>query len=172
MAPEKGDAAQRWMFICLILMCLTCESVIGVTLAREKLLEIRYSVTNVGYKPSFLQNLDISIPLDPTSSTFVPKRKKRGKRAGVLVRLRRRSNRPPLPAFMLSNVRSLANKIDEFSTLIKFNHNFKECSAFCFSETWLNPDIPDCAVVQPPGFSLFIADRDPELSHKSDVLLF
>ena len=42
-----------------------------------------------------------------------------------------------------------------------------DCSAFCFTETWLNPDIPDSATLQPPGFSLHRADRNPDLCHKT-----
>ena len=168
MAPEEGDWAKRWMFICLLLMCLTSDKVFGLIIDRDKLLEIRSTVINVGYKPTFLNNLDISIPTghSHSDSTDVPKRstRKRGWRAGVLVRLRHCGHRPPLPVVMLGNVRSLFNKKDEFSALVKFNREFKDCSAFCFSETWLNPDIPNCAVVQ-PGFALF--DRIPEQCHNS-----
>ncbi len=53
---------------------------------------------------------------DTASEPFVlaarPKkrRRKRGKRAGVLVRLRRRAFRPPLPTILLANVQSLDKK--------------------------------------------------------------
>ncbi len=44
--------------------------------------------------------------------------RKRGKRAGVLVRLRRRAFRPPLPTILLANVQSLDNKLCELRARI------------------------------------------------------
>ncbi|KAI4898201.1 hypothetical protein NFI96_005256 [Prochilodus magdalenae] len=41
----------------------------------------------------------------------------------------------------------------------------RECSLFCFTETWLTPDTPD-ANVELPGFSTVRADSDPTLSGK------
>ncbi len=45
-------------------------------------------------------------------------RRKRGKRAGVVVRLRRRAFRPPLPTILLANVQSLDNKLCELRARI------------------------------------------------------
>ena len=171
MAPAQGD----WSKWCLFLLCvaaLLCDCMKCVSLCRDELLNIRIDVLRSGYKPAFLQTLDSSIPTDPANfeSADVPRRapkRKRGKRAGALVRLRQRAYRPPLPAVMLANVRSLANKKDEFLLLTNYNRDFKDCSAFCFTETWLNPNIPDSAMLQPPGFSLHRADRNPDLCHKS-----
>ena len=41
------------------------------------------------------------------------KQRRRGKRAGALVRLRRRGARTALPGIFLSSVRSLSNKLDK-----------------------------------------------------------
>ena len=92
--------------------------------------------------------------------------RKRGGRAGALVKFCRRNLRPPFPCVFLSNDRSLKNKADELFFLIQSNREVKDCSVFCFTETWLDPSIPDSAV-QPPGYTLFRADRSPDLSNKS-----
>ena len=39
--------------------------------------------------------------------------RKRGQRTGCFLRLRRRSNIPPLPSVLLANMQSLENKIDD-----------------------------------------------------------
>ena len=57
------------------------------------------------------------------------KRRRRGKRAGALVRLRQHGHRTPLPGLFLSNVRSLCNKMDELQLLMGKNRLF---FIFCF----------------------------------------
>eukprot|EP00745_Piridium_sociabile_P039523 TRINITY_DN74063_c0_g1_i7.p1 TRINITY_DN74063_c0_g1~~TRINITY_DN74063_c0_g1_i7.p1 ORF type:complete len:205 (-),score=14.26 TRINITY_DN74063_c0_g1_i7:424-1038(-) len=89
--------------------------------------------------------------------------RKRGRRAGALVRFRRRSLRPPLPAIVLANVQSVRNKTDELFYLLGFKREFKDASVVCLTETWLEPSIPDSAI-PPPGYSLLKADRSRELS--------
>ena len=42
--------------------------------------------------------------------------RKRGRRIGAVLRLRRRNLRPTLPSMFLSNVRSLCNKTEEFQS--------------------------------------------------------
>ncbi len=102
--------------------------------------------------------------------TFVHavKRRRRGKRAGVLVRLRRRRLRTLLPGIFLSNVHSLCNKMDEFQLLVGKNRDFSSSSVLCFMETWLCGLILDSAL-QLAGFQLFRADRDTQLSVKTKV---
>ena len=76
-------------------------------------------------------------------------------------RLRQRSFRPPLPSLFLGNARSLPNKVDELTCNIQTRRDYRECSVFCFTETWLSSDIPDSAI-QPPGFTVYRADRTAE----------
>lgn len=74
----------------------------------------------------------------------------------------------------MGNARSVANKIDELSALIKTQREYRECSMLCFSESWLHADIPD-ANVSIPGFQTVRADRNAELSGKKKgvgVVLF
>ena len=63
--------------------------------------------------------------------------RKRGRRAGVLTRFRRRNLRPHLPAIVLTNARSLKNKTDELLQLISFKRESKDASVLCITETWL-----------------------------------
>ena len=73
----------------------------------------------------------------------------------------------PPPALVNSSPTSAhSNKGDELFFLVQSNGDFKDCSVFCFTETWLDPSIPDPAV-QPPGYTLFRADRSSDLSNKS-----
>ena len=65
----------------------------------------------------------------------------------------------------MGNVRSLGNKMDELSALVKTQREYRECSLFCFSETWLHSHIPDSSV-EVPGYSLIRGDRDCSKSRK------
>ncbi len=71
-------------------------------------------------------------------------RRKRRKRAGVLVRLRRRPLRSPLPTILLANVQSV----------------------ICLTETWMSVMVPDSAI-KLTGFSVYRSDRTKELIGKS-----
>ena len=113
---------------------------------RDVLLRI-FSTMNCEYRPKRLcdpRKLSAE-PLWLTSHTHRHTRR-RGRRAGALIKFRRHNLRPPLPCTFLSNVRSLKNNADELFFLIQSNGDFKDCSAFCFTETWLDPSIPDSAV--------------------------
>ena len=81
--------------------------------------------------------------------------RRRGKRGGILARLRRRKTKAPLPSIMLANVRSLRYKMGELIGLMHSMQDYRDCNAYFITETWLNSSIPDTAVVKPPGFALF-----------------
>ena len=94
------------------------------------------------------------------------KRRRRGRRAGALVRLRQRGLRTPLPGIFLSNVHSLPNKLEELQLMLGNNRDFPSSAVLCFTETWLSGLIPDSAL-HLAGFQLCRADRDTELSGKT-----
>ncbi|KAK3517059.1 hypothetical protein QTP86_019583, partial [Hemibagrus guttatus] len=94
------------------------------------------------------------------------KSRRRGKRSGVLVRLRRHGLRTALPGIFLSNVRSLCNKMDELTLHMNKNKDFPTSCVLCFTETWLCDLIPD-SPLQLGGFNLYRADRHTELSGKT-----
>ncbi|KAI4873032.1 hypothetical protein NFI96_008739 [Prochilodus magdalenae] len=97
------------------------------------------------------------------------RRKYRGCRAGAKLKAKKTEKRwrykPSVPSVVMGNVNSLTNKTDELACLVKNQRLYRECSLFCFTETWLTPDTPD-ANVELPGFSTVRADRDPTLSGK------
>ncbi|KAK0147903.1 hypothetical protein N1851_012364 [Merluccius polli] len=88
-----------------------------------------------------------------------------GCRAGTKRRAKRRRHKPAVPANILGNVRSLGNKMDKLSALVKTQREYRECSIFCFSETWLHSHIPDSSV-EVPSYSLIRGERDCSKSRK------
>ncbi|XP_023120691.3 uncharacterized protein LOC111565001 [Amphiprion ocellaris] len=94
------------------------------------------------------------------------KRRHRGKRGGLLVKLRSRPSRIPLPSIYLANVQSLSNKTDDLLCRIHTQREVRESSVFCLTETWLHCNVPD-STFQPPGFSVHRSDRVKERTGKS-----
>ena len=68
--------------------------------------------------------------------------RRRGKRGGIRQRVRKRGHRPPLPTITLANVRSIRNKLDELQANLRYDHEYRNCSIICLTETCLNPNIP------------------------------
>ncbi|XP_078810597.1 uncharacterized protein LOC144994953 [Oryzias latipes] len=87
------------------------------------------------------------------------RRRRRGRRAGTHVKMNRRRFKPVVPAVIMGNVRSLANKTEELTTLMNTQTEYRECSLLSFTETWLHSHIPDSSVAV-PGFTTVRADRD------------
>ncbi len=87
--------------------------------------------------------------------------RRRGKRAGGLVKLRQLRLRTPLPSIHLANLRSLPNKTDEQLLLSQTNKDFSNSAALCFTETWLNDAIQD-SMLHLPNFQLIGADHNAE----------
>ena len=85
-------------------------------------------------------------------------RRRRGKRAGLRVWLRKRGHRPPLPTMMMGNVRSIRNKIDELAAQCRFNQEYCDTSLICLTETWLESKDAD-GTVQLDNFNLIRGDR-------------
>ena len=81
--------------------------------------------------------------------------KRQGKREGSRQKTLKKRFKPYLPSLVMGNVRSLANKMDELTALIRS----RECSLMCFSETWLHQDNRDHNF-SINGFQSVRADRD------------
>ncbi|KAK3548881.1 hypothetical protein QTP70_021256, partial [Hemibagrus guttatus] len=124
------------------------------------------ATTPVDLFPSFLASTADLLAILIKEARNKVKSRRRGKRSGVLVRLRRRGLRTPLPGIFLSNVRSLCNKMDELTLQMNKNRDFPTSCVLCFTETWLCDAIPDSAL-QLGGFNLYRADRHTELSGKT-----
>ncbi len=84
-----------------------------------------------------------------------------GKRAGVLVRLRRSPLRPPFPTILLANVQSLDNKLCELRARISYQRETRDCCIICL--TYYLPD----SAIELTGFSVHRSDRMKELTGKS-----
>ncbi len=91
--------------------------------------------------------------------------RRRGKRAGVLVRLRRRALRPP-PTILLANVQSLDNNLCELRARNSYQRETRDCCVICLTETWMSAMVPDSAI-ELTEFSVHHSDRTKELTGKS-----
>ena len=167
MAPRDGDAICRLLFMLIILGYLADPHGCMLQYGRDELLHV-LNTRDCMFDESTPLHKDILLATDhgSTGGHFGRPLRKRGKRSGALVRFRRRSSRPPLPAILLSNVRSINNKSDEFLYLLENKREYSDCSVVCLTETWLVPDTPDSAFV-PHGFSAYRADRCPTKSGKA-----
>ncbi len=116
-SSEKNCSFSYVLFVILLFYVL---DVVSITVYD------RHTLLNIGSfvaqrKPDFEFLNAGALFTDTASEPFVwaarprlrKRRRKRGKRAGVLVRFRRRPLRPPLPTILLANVQSLDNKLCE-----------------------------------------------------------
>ncbi len=159
-------------FVCLIVFFLFYVlDVVSITVYdRHMLLNIGSSVAQ--RKPDFEFLNAGALFTDTASEPFVwaarPRKChwKRGKRAGILVRLRRLAFRPPLPTILLANVQSLDNKLCELRARISYQRETRDCCIICLTETWMPAMVPDLAI-ELTGFSVHRSDRAKELTGKS-----
>ncbi len=139
----------------------------------------RHALLNIGSfvaqrKPDFEFLNASALFTDTASEPFVwaarsrprKRRRKRGKRAGVLVRLRLCPLRPPLPTILLANVQSLDNKLCELRARISYQRETRDRCIICLTETWMSAVVPDSAI-ELTGFSVHRSDRTKELTGKS-----
>lgn len=96
------------------------------------------------------------------------KRRKRGKRGGVRLRLKKRQlTRLPLPSLILGNAQSLRNKLDELQRNVRFLRDYKDCCVMAFTESWFTEQDSDTDL-SIDGFGVpFRQDRDAEMTGKS-----
>ncbi len=173
MAAVLRAPGKRYSFsyVLLVVLLFYVLDVVSITVYdRATLLNIGSSVTQ--RKPDFEFLNAGGLFTDTASKPFVlaarPKKRrwKRGKRAGVLVRLRRRAFRPPLPTILLANVQSLDNKLCELRARISYQRETRDCCVICLTETWMSAMVPDSAI-ELTGFSVHHSDRTKELTGKS-----
>lgn len=86
------------------------------------------------------------------------RKQKRGRRSGVMLRLRKQPHKPSLPSLYLSNARSLVHKTDDLELQLAGNRYVRDCCVLIITETWLHPRIPD-ASIQLAGRTLLRWDR-------------
>ncbi len=179
MAPSMAAVlrAQRklcsFSYVLFVILLFYVLDVVSITVYdRHMLLNIGSFVAQ--RKPDFEFLNASALFTDTASEPFVwaarsrlrKRRWKRGKRAGVLVRLRRRPLRPPLPTILLANVQSLDNKLCELRARISYQRETRDCCIICLTETWMSAVVPDSAI-ELTGFSVHHSDRTKELTGKS-----
>ena len=164
MAPTYGDMLSRALVILVVFTVLfTFNHATFLQYSRDELLLLRDQVLVQDVPPEIMDfnTFFKSIPVENY------KKRKRGRRGGLLSRSRRRSTKKvPVPTIIMANVQRLWNKTDELFTRIRMQRDFRETCVFSFSETWLKPSHPDNAF-QPPGFTIFRKDRDNTITNKS-----
>lgn len=119
---------------------------------RDWLLSLRRKVTP---EPGLLDH----VPEELLRQRGGNRPRKRGRRGGIKLRLRRRATRPPLPSILFGNVRSLRNKMEELRLNTKACNEYRESCLMIYTETWLQEDFPD-SLVQVRGFSCVRMDRN------------
>ncbi len=168
MAPHMAASVCCSLVLFLFLfVCPVLSNDFPISFTRNELLDIRNSTPD-NLLPTF-EHSDVLLDILVGGAAFLFKRsrrRKRGKRAGLLVKSRQRGLRTPLPSIHLANLRSLANKSDELQLLTRTNKDFLNSAVLSFTETWLNGAIPDSAL-HLSGFQLFRADRVTESSGKT-----
>ncbi len=137
-APGKLCSFSYVLFVFLLFYVL---DVVSITVYdRDTLLNIGSSVAQ--RKPDFEFLNACGLFTDTASEPFIwvaqlRKHRRRRKRAGVLVRLRRRAFRHPLPTVLLANVQSLDNKLCELRARISYQRETRDCCVICLTETWI-----------------------------------
>ena len=168
MAPRM--AASVWSSPVIVLFLFVCSAFshsFPISFTKDELLDIRKHTPDKFFTD--FDYSDVLLDILVGGAAVLLKRavrRKRGKRAGALVKLRERGLRTALPSIHLANLRSLPNKMDELLLLTRTNKDFLNSAALCFTETWLSEAIPDNAL-HLPGFQLFRADRIAELTGKT-----
>ncbi|KAJ4939516.1 hypothetical protein JOQ06_028964 [Pogonophryne albipinna] len=163
-AVRLAPVQAMFMSVVLLSALYVCKVSCVIQYTRWDLLNFRHNQHAVlESSTSFPKEI---LPVSPGLPTPWQQTGKGSRRSGVLSRFKRRPYRPPLPALLLSNVRSLRHKMDELHLLIQSNKTYGDCSAICLTETWLDHSIPDQAVSL-AGYTLHRADRSVELTHKS-----
>ncbi len=154
--------------MCTVFVCFSCFLFLKHgQFYQDELLNIRQN-TPQNLLPDFDYS-DVLLDIVVGGAVALIKRyrtRRRGKRAGALVKLRQRGLRTPLPSIHLANLPSLPNKTDKLLLLSRTNKDFSNSAALCFTETWLNDAIPD-SVLHLPNFQLIRSDCDTESTGKS-----
>jgi hypothetical protein len=148
----------------MLFLTLVPQIILGfITYSQDELLTIRATSTHNHYDQEYdFPEADPVFCLPPRTMDQIPagdpkqRRRKRGKRSGLLVRLRRRAHRAPLPSILLSNVQSLDNKVDEIRARVAFQRDIRNCNVLCFTETWLTRETlsESCSQLVSPRIAL------------------
>lgn len=125
---------------------------------RECLLSLKSSPT-----PEDLYGDILNTPpeLKRTKTQVKANLKKRESRGSIRERIIRQGCKYPLPTMILTNIRSLSNKINELMVKVECDRDYRQSNLICLTETWLKRDIPDPNLT---GYTLIRAARDTQQS--------
>ncbi|XP_054866081.1 uncharacterized protein LOC129348770 [Amphiprion ocellaris] len=151
------DVQIAFSLLCLLLFSELFKSASGdpfshgsIVYSREQLLALSQA------RPPSWERPDIPAEL---------RRRRRGCRAGLKRREKRRRYKPSVPSVIMGNVRSLPNKMEELTALTRLQWEYRESSLMMFTESWLNELTPD-SLLTLDGFHLVRADRNARESGK------
>ena len=85
--------------------------------------------------------------------------RKRGRKGGIRARLKRSNGKPPLPAIVTGNARSLNNKFDELQANVNYLCEYRNASLLAITETWFDCDDTNISL---DNFTLYRGDRTAE----------
>lgn len=86
------------------------------------------------------------------------KKTRRGSRAGIRVKNRKRNFKHFVPSVIFSNCQSLQNKLDLLRINCRALAEYRTCDILCFCETWLDDRISD-SLIEIENFSCVRSDR-------------
>ena len=101
------------------------------------------------------------------------RQRKRGKRGGVRIRMRKTRNTVPLPTITFANVRSFGRskgnqQLDSLHANVKFPEEYRNSCILCFTETWWGEETPvENTRLEGLGFP-YRLDRDRDITGKKN----
>ena len=114
----------------------------------RKLLDLRAKSTYQHYDQEYdFPEADPLFGPPPRTMDLIPeavpsqRSHRRGRRSGLLVRLRRRARRSLLLSILLTNVQSPDNKVDEIQARVAFQRDIRDYNILCVMETWMPLDM-------------------------------
>ena len=129
------------MFLYVLFITLLAQKIVSViTYSLEELLDIRLMSTYQHHDQEYdlpeadtLSEPPRALELNPEVD---PKQRcrRRGRRNGLLVRLRRRAHHPLHPSILLANVQSLDNKEDKIKARVALQRDIRDCNTLCLTE--------------------------------------
>jgi len=126
------------LFIIVFIVSIFAHTALSlIQYDRQALLDVRASI-DTNFFSDYQRTSCKPIVLPPLCCQ---RKKKRGKRAGILWQSWTRFHNLPIPSILLTNVQSLDNKMDKLNAHINFQWDTVNCCMMPFTETWLDPTV-------------------------------
>lgn len=173
---QSESSRKQCVFLCFLLLITICKLHFGssnpIQYSRQCLIHIGTTLHQLGLGVYQHARTPAEITRAPGSPWIIipgrrrrkhrrERKQKRGCRAGVPVRLRKNSHRPPLPCLFVTNARSLNNKMDELRLCLSTRLPVPDSCVMLITETWLHPGVPDAAI-ELAGYANHRSDRNKD----------